>query len=148
MQTKEFIHALDDAQIATAIGAAEKSTSGEIRVFVTEKAVDDPVLAGEKEFLRLGMQKTAQRNAVLIYFAPKSQNYSVIGDEGVHQKCGQNFWNHITEEMTPLLKAHRYTDAIVTAVREIGELLATHFPIQAGDRNELPNKVERDPPTS
>ena len=146
MQTREFIHALDDAKIAEAIGAAEKTTSGEIRVFVTEKSVDDAVLAGEKAFLRMGMHKTELRNGVLIFFAPKSQKYAVIGDEGVHKKCGQNFWNHIAEEMTPLLKAHRYTDAILTAVREIGEVLAQHFPRKAGDINELPNKVERDHP--
>ena len=143
METKAFLHALDDQQIAEAIAQAEKTTSGEIRVFVSESAVDEPVLEAEKQFVRMGMMKTAQRNGVLIYFAPKSQKYAVIGDKGVHEKCGQKFWEHITEEMTPLLKARKFTEAVVLAVKEIGVALAKEFPPIAGDKNELPNRVER-----
>ncbi|MGZ8920218.1 MAG: TPM domain-containing protein, partial [Limisphaerales bacterium] len=72
METKQFLHALDDQQIAEAITVVEKLTSGEIRVFVSEQSVDEPVLEAEKQFARLGMTKTAQRNGVVIYFAPKS----------------------------------------------------------------------------
>ena len=143
METKAFLHALDDQQIAEAIAQAEKTTSGEIRVFVSESAVNEPVLEAEKQFLRMGMMKTAQRNGVLIYFAPKSQKYAVVGDKGVHEKCGQKFWEHITEEMTPLLKAGKFTAAVLLAVKEIGAALAKEFPPVAGDKNELPNRVER-----
>ena len=143
METKEFLHALDDQQIAEAIAQAEKTTSGEIRVFVSEAVVNEPVSEAEKQFMRLGMTKTAQRNGVLIYFAPKSQKYAVIGDKGVHEKCGQKFWEHITEEMTPLLKGGKYTEAVVLAVKEIGAALAKEFPPVAGDKDELPNRVER-----
>jgi uncharacterized membrane protein len=143
METKAFLHALDDQQIAEAIAQAEKTTSGEIRVFVSENAVNEPVVEAEKQFVRLGMMKTAQRNGVLIYFAPKSQKYAVIGDQGVHEKCGQKFWEHITEEMTPLLKAGKFTEAVVLAVKEIGAALGKEFPPVAGDKNELPNRVER-----
>lgn len=143
METKAFLHALNDEQIAHAIAETEQRTSGEIRVFVSESSVDDVVVAAEKQFVRMGMTKTAQRNGVLIYFAPKSQKYAVVGDQGVHQKCGQQFWQHITEEMTPLLKAGKYTEAVVYAVREVGAALAKEFPPLAGDKNELPNRVER-----
>ena len=143
METKAFLHALDDQQIAEAIAQAEKTTSAEIRVFVSESAANDPVLEAEKQFVRMGMTKTAQRNGVLIFFAPKSQKYAVVGDKGVHEKCGQKFWEHITEEMTPLLKAGSFTEAIVLAVKEIGASLAKEFPPLAGDKNELPNRVER-----
>ena len=144
METKQFLRALDDLKIAEAIAAAEKLTSGEIRVFVSEQAVEEPLLEAEKQFARLGMTKTAQRNGVLIYFAPKSQKYAVIGDKGVHEKCGQKFWEHITEEMTPLLKTGAFTEAVLLAVKDIGAVLAKEFPPLAGDRNELPNRVERE----
>ena len=144
MHTKEFVHLLDDKAIASAIAETEKRTSGEIRVFVTEKAVQDAVQEAEKQFVALGMTKTGERNGVLIYFAPKSQNYAVIGDSGVHQRCGQNFWQHITDEMTPLLKAGKFSEAVLLAIREIGEVLAREFPFKAGDKNELPNQIIRD----
>lgn len=144
MQTKDFLHALDDQQIAAAITEAEQRTSGEIRVFVTESVIEDVVIEAEKQFVRMGMTKTAMRNGVLIFFAPKSQKYAVVGDQGVHAKCGQKFWEHITVDMTPLLKAGKYTEAVVFAVHEIGAALAKEFPPIVGDRNELPNRVERD----
>jgi uncharacterized membrane protein len=148
MDTKQFVSALDDAKIAEAIGRAEKTTSGEIRVAVTEREVGDVVIEAEKQFVKMGMTKTELRNAVLIFFAPLSQKFAVVGDEGVHKRCGAQFWQHVTEEMTPLLKAGRYTDAIVIAVEEIGQVLAREFPWTQGDRNELPNTVERDRPKS
>src|SRR5688572_8665166 len=50
MKTKEFVEALDEKAIAQAIGEAEKRTSGEIRVFVSENLVQDPVKEAEKQF--------------------------------------------------------------------------------------------------
>ena len=144
MKTKDFVQALDEKAIADAVAQAEKQTSGEIRVFVSEKLIENPVAEAEKEFVSLGMTKTKKRNGVLIYFAPKSQKYAVIGDAGVHQRCGQNFWQHITSEMTPLLKAGKYSEAILLAVKEVGAVLAREFPWEPGDRNELPNQIARD----
>ena len=144
MHTKDFVHALDEKAIALAIAEAEKRTSGEIRVFVSEKEIQDAVAEAEKQFLALGMAKTAERNGVLIYFAPKSQRYAVIGDSGVHRRCGQNFWQHMMEEMTPLLKAGKFSDAVLLAIREIGEVLAREFPAKPEDRNELPNQIIRE----
>jgi len=143
MKTGEFVAALDEKAIAQAIADAEKRTSGEIRVFVSEGVVDDPVKEAEKQFLALGMTATKRRNGVLIYFAPKSQKYAVLGDSAVHARCGQNFWQHITEEMTPFLKAKKFTEAILLAVREVGEVLAREFPWEPGDKDELPNRIER-----
>jgi uncharacterized membrane protein len=144
MQAKDFLNALDDAAVVKAIAHAEKRTSGEIRVFVTHKPVEDAVVAARRHFVELGMTKTEARNGVLIFFAPKSRSFAVIGDQGVHEKCGQHFWEHITAKMTPLLKEGKFTDAVVFAVKEIGEVLAKEFPWKAGDRNELPNQVARD----
>jgi uncharacterized membrane protein len=144
MHTKDFLHALNDQAISHEIAEAEKRTSGEIRVFVSEKLVEDPVPEAEKQFVALGMTKTELRNGVLIYFAPKAQKYAVVGDKGVHERCGQKFWEHIANDMTPLLKAGKFTEAVVLAVREIGGVLAKEFPCGTGDKNELPNKIERE----
>jgi len=144
MHTKQFLSALDDDKIAEAIAAAEKKTSGEIRVFVTKEKIQNPIAAAEKEFVKLNMAATELRNGVLVYFAPQSQNYAIIGDKGVHEKCGQDFWERIATDMNPLLKEGKFTEAIILAVRGVGDALAKHFPWQKGDRNELPNQVARD----
>jgi uncharacterized membrane protein len=144
MKAKEFLNALDDNAIATAIADAEKRTSGEIRVFVTRSTSEDALKDAEAQFLRLEMDRTELRNSVLIYFAPRSHAFAIVGDRAIHERCGESFWRGITERITPVLKENRFTDAIVQAVHEIGTVLGKEFPWKEGDRNELPNDVARD----
>ena len=141
MKPRELIEKLDDALIVEAIAAAERKTSGEIRVCVSHRRRDDALAAAQRRFQKLGMERTRQRNAVLIFFVPRTRQFAVWGDTGVHARCGDDFWRGIVVEMTPLLKAGRFTDAVVLAVRRMGELLASHFPPEPEDRNELPDKV-------
>ena len=144
MKAKEFLAHVDDKQVLAAIEAAELKSSGEVRVFVSNEMIDDPMAAAQAQFNKLGMANTKNRNGVLLFFAPKTQRFAVIGDQGIHEKCGQAFWDDTRALMTERLKAGHYTDAIVAAVHKVGDLLAKHFPREPGDINELPNQVERD----
>ena len=147
MKTKHFVQALDHARITAAIVEAERQTSGQIRVFVSHHDVDDAVAAARDRFGRLGMEKTAARNGVLVFIAPEARKYAVVGDRGIHEKCGEDtFWKSVVGvTMRPLLKEERYTEAIVAAVSEIGRELAAHFPPVAGAHaNELPDGVEEE----
>lgn len=147
MKARHFIQALDHEKITAAIAAAERRTSGQIRVFVTHQNVEDPAHAARQHFARLGMEKTTARNGVLVFFAPEARKYAVIGDEGIHAKCeGDEFWKTLVSgTMRPLLKEERYTEAIVAAVEQVGQELATHFPRMEGEQpNELPDAVEED----
>src|SRR5690348_7624573 len=112
MHPKHFISQLDEAKIVAAIAAAERKTSGEIRVYISSKKRDDALDAAQKRFAKLGMTKTRHRNGVLIYFAPLTRQFAIIGDAGIHAKCGDNFWQTITSEMTPLLKSEQFTEAV------------------------------------
>ena len=76
MNSREFLAQLDEARIVAAIAQAEKGTSGEIRVFVSEREVDDVVERAERRFEKLGMTRTALRNGVLLYCAPRSQKFA------------------------------------------------------------------------
>ncbi len=141
MQTKVFYDALEHARISDAIRHAELRTSGEIRVFVAKRHSEDPVRAAQAEFRKLRMHVTRDRNAVLIYVAPRSQTFAIIGDQGVHEKCGQSFWGEVAQAMRSHFVAGRYTDGIVHGVAEAGALLSQHFPRHPDDRNELPDDV-------
>jgi uncharacterized membrane protein YgcG len=144
MKTKEFLKQVDDAQVLAAIEAAELKSSGEVRVFVSNEVIEDVMPAAQAQFNKLGMANTKNRNGVLLFFAPKTQRFAVIGDQGIHEKCGQPFWDDIRALMTERLKAGHYTEAVVAAVQRIGDVLGQHFPRDRGDINELPNQVARD----
>jgi uncharacterized membrane protein len=141
MKTKDFIKGLDAALIEQAIQEAERKTSGEIRVVVSQQPVDDPVSAARAEFARQGMTKTKRRNAVLLFIAPASQGFAIIGDEGVHARCGDAFWSEVAAAMQKDFRDGRHTHALLEGITRSGALLAAHFPPEAGDTNELPNTV-------
>ncbi|HEU5069332.1 MAG TPA: TPM domain-containing protein [Verrucomicrobiae bacterium] len=144
MKDKEFIKHLHDEPIVTAIRAAEAKTSGEIRVFISRREAADPLVAAQQEFARLGMTNTAQRNGVLIFVAPRSRKFAILGDQGVHEKCGEAFWRAVAEEMTAHFRKSEFTQGIVSAIQKAGTLLGEHFPRRTDDKNELPDAVERD----
>ena len=144
MKVKDFLKQVRHDDIVAAVRQAELKTSGEIRVFISHKKVDDAVAAGQAAFLRMGMAKTRHRNGVLIFVAPKAHKFAVIGDQAVHEKCGDVFWQALAAEMSGHFKKSDFTEGILHGVRKAGELLAAHFPPHRGDKHELPDQVEHD----
>ena len=144
MKPREFISQLENDKIVAAIRDAEKLTSGEIRVFISRKIITEVVATAQAEFNRLGMLHTQHRNAVLIFVAPASQKFAVIGDTGVHEKCGQPFWDELATEMSGHFAKSDFSEGLIHGIRRAGKILALHFPVLPGDNNELPDKVETD----
>jgi uncharacterized membrane protein len=142
MRTQRFLSHLDHERIVSAIRQAEARTSGEVRVYIQRGNFQEEALPrAQKKFLELGMQKTRERNAVLIFVAPREQKFAVIGDEGIHQKCGEQFWQELVERMRGHFQQEEFTDALVEAIESTGKLLARHFPKSADRGNELPDNI-------
>ncbi len=146
MQTKSFLGALDHARIVAAIREAEGRSHGEVRVHVSNQKVADTQAAAQAIFEKLGMTRTDLRNGVLIFVAPQSQNFAVIGDKGIHERCAPTFWTDIAHVMEEDFRAGRFTDGLVKGVARVGEALALNFPREAGrqDVNELKDEVSED----
>jgi uncharacterized membrane protein len=142
MRTKEFVSQLDHDRIVAAIKESEAKTSGQIRVYVQRgELAGDPVMAAQAQFQRLGMPATKERNGVLIFVAPRARKFAVIGDEGVHRKCGDQFWEQLVEKMRRHFQSENFTVALVEGIQETGKLLADHFPRNASPQNELPDEI-------
>ena len=144
MNHKEFVSKLDEARIVKAIAEAERKSSGEIRVYISHRRRTDPLKFARKRFVELGMTRTRHRNAVLIYLVPLTRQFAVVGDAGVHEKCGDAFWQRVSAQMAGLLKEGRFTEAIIEAIQMIGDILGQHFPRDPDDRNELPDRIVHD----
>jgi uncharacterized membrane protein len=146
MKPKDFVGALDDERIVAAIREAEGRTRAEIRVHVTAKPVEDAKQAAAQAFAKLGMSATAERNAVLIFLAPRSRSFAVLGDAGIHERCGEEFWARVASAMSAAFRESRFSEGLVAGIAAVGSELARHFPRHPGDgdRNELPDTVSRD----
>jgi uncharacterized membrane protein len=142
MRTREFLSKLEHARIVHAIREAESNTSGEIRVFIQRGKLEScPLVAAQKKFHQLRMHKTRERNAVLIFVAPRAHKFAVVGDKAIHEKCGDEFWQRVVNGMRTHFQNENFNDALVEAIREIGKLLAAHFPKTPGNANEVPDEI-------
>ena len=129
--------------IVNAIRHAEKRTSGEVRVFVESRCSwMDAIDRAAEIFFSIKMDKTGQRNAVLVYVAIKDRQLAVFGDEGIHNKVGTEYWNKVVKEMLSSFNKENYAKGIADCAIQIGEALTTHFPFDRDtDKNELPDEI-------
>jgi uncharacterized membrane protein len=142
MRSREFLSKLEHDRIVRAIREAESKTSGEIRVYVQRGKLNaDPLIVAQKQFQKLQMDRTQERNAVLIFVAPRVHKFAVVGDKAVHEKCGDEFWQRIVEGMRMHFQNEKFSHALVEAIKEIGKVLAAHFPRMSKSADELPDDI-------
>ncbi|GAB2695937.1 TPM domain-containing protein [Mucilaginibacter koreensis] len=131
----------DQQQVRLAIEAAERQTSGQIRVCVEETCSEEPVERAAKYFHKLEMHQTKQRNGVLIYLATKDRKFAIIGDAGINQLVPDNFWDSTKESMLTFFKQGDLVGGIVDGLQHAGSQLKTYFPHKSGGSNELPDDI-------
>jgi uncharacterized membrane protein len=139
---KELLTEAEKQRLVQAIRSAERLTSGEIRLYVESHCkFVNPIDRAETIFLQLGMEKTKRNNGVLLYIALKDRQYAIVGDKGIHEKVGDEFWQQQSKLLLSHFVGQRVIDGIEACIKEIGESLCLHFPHEAGDENELPDDI-------
>ena len=138
-----FFSEEENQRIVAAIQEAEKRTSGEVRIFVEKRCrFVDPLMRAKEIFVSLKMTETAQRNAVLVYVAMKDRQLAIFGDEGIHAKVGNDFWNSEVKKILLQFNRDNYAEGLIQVIRDTGEALVTHFPYDGTtDKNELPDEI-------
>ena len=143
MTRQQLLRSIDQERIKSAIKEAEQRTSGEIAVSVAPFFWGNVPKAARRAFVRLGVTRTQQRNGVLFFIVPSRRLFVVLGDEGIHQKVGQEFWDAVASHLTEHFRAGDFTEGLVHGIAEVGHQLAIHFPYdRTRDLNELPDEVD------
>lgn len=127
--------------VEESINRAELHTSGEIRLYVEDHCTEDVLDRAAHLFETLKMHATEQRNGVLIYMAVTDRQFAIIGDVGINTKVPTGFWDSVKDEMLAHFRQDDLPAGIRAGVLAAGEKLATHFPRESNDRDELPNTV-------
>jgi uncharacterized membrane protein len=142
MKLTHFLSSVEHERIHQAIRAAETGTSGDIVLFITHDRVEDPVTAADQEFRKLGLETGAKKNALLIFLAPKSQKFAIVGGTALHEKVGQRWWDELVALLGRHFKAESFTDGLVAVIQHAGHALQKHFPAGATDRTGERDIVE------
>lgn len=128
--------------IVQSIRDAEKQTSGEVRVFIESRcSFVDPVERAKEIFFDLKMEKTKDRDAVLLYIAMKDRQLALFADEGIYEKCGQAYWEEAVKKMLLDFKQNAIAKGIIDCVTAVGQTLKEKFPFEKTDKNELPDEI-------
>lgn len=136
-----FLKQAEEKQVVQAIKDAELNTSGELRVHVEERCSKEINERMKEVFLQLKMNETEARNGILIYLATKDRKVGIWGDQGIHDKVGQAFWEEEIALIIDHFKNDQKAEGLSKAIQLIGNKLKEHFPYQSDDVNELDDSI-------
>jgi uncharacterized membrane protein len=136
-----FFSSGEQNQISRAIEQAEKATSAEIKLIVLRHCWLDIKRKAAELFKKQGLDKTQQRNAVMILLVTTNHEFLIYGDEGIHQKVGQSFWNDVKDAMAAHFDRDEFGTGLQVGIERIGEKLHTYFPSQLDDKNEIGDEI-------
>ena len=141
--TDKLLNTSDKQMLVQAIQAAEKTTSGEIRVYVESRTKKGDALTRATEiFFKNKMNATKERNGVLVYVAVEDRKLAIYADQGIYDKVGVEFWYSQVQEMTSHFKEENYVKGMSVVIAEIGKALTHHFPYdRVTDTNELSDEI-------
>ena len=129
------------ASLVEAIKTAEDHSTGEIRVHIDFNTEDDNAGVAFEVFKRLCMEKTAERNAVLFHINFEQRYLTIIGDEGIHKKVHQQFWDKMHDDITAGFAKGRFFEPLQKAILDTGIELKKYFPVTGENKNELSDEI-------
>lgn len=94
-----------------------------------------------KQFLARNVHITRARTGVLLFVSLAERYAEVIADAGINRFAGQETWSGVVETLIDHARRGVLADGFVTAVGEVGALLAAHFPPEQSNPNELDDHV-------
>jgi putative membrane protein len=86
-------------------------------------------------------RRTVGRTGVLLYLSLDEHRAEIVADAAIAGKVAPEVWGEAMAALIGEVKAGRPADGMAKAVERIGVVLAEHFPLSAGDRNQLPDRL-------
>jgi putative membrane protein len=115
------------------------------RRFIPDERVAEAVqLRSLAAFTGQGLHHTRAETGILIFVSLLEHRVVVLADRGINEKVATGTWEEIVRIITDGLKSGRACEAFCRAIERCGEILASHFPRAADDRDELANKLVTD----
>ncbi|WP_353644339.1 TPM domain-containing protein [Mesorhizobium sp. WSM2239] len=90
-----------------------------------------------KQFLSRNVHVTSARTGVLIFVSLAERYAEIVADSGINSRVAQAVWDEVVGLLVADAREGRLADGFVSATGTVGKLLSEHFPVEAGDVNEL-----------
>jgi uncharacterized membrane protein len=131
------------------IAASERLHGAEIRFAIEGSLEPHEIRRGKSPraralevFAQLGVWDTEANNGVLIYVLLADHDVEIVADRGYNLRVTSNEWTAVCGAMERTFRAGDFAAGALEGVRQVGAILAAHFPPLPGgrDENELPNR--------
>ncbi len=83
---------------------------------------------------------TKGQTAVLIFVSLEEGQVAIVADKLIASKLPADYWDGPHAMIMRGMRSGNHCEGIIEAIQEIGDQLATYFPRQSDDRDELPNR--------
>ncbi len=97
--------------------------------------------AAAAAFDRFHVRGTKGATGIVIYVSLFERMVCVLGDAPISEKVAEAEWQGVADLVVRGIREGRHAEGLAAAIAKCGEMLAAHFPIQAGDVNELSNEL-------
>ena len=86
-------------------------------------------------------RRTHGRTGVLLYLSMRERRAEIVADEAIAGKVGPEVWGKAMADMLAEIRHGCIAEGLAAGVRDVGEVLADHFPRAEDDVNELPDRL-------
>jgi putative membrane protein len=112
------------------------------RLLAPKSRIDEAVhTLALASFTDQGLHHTRDHTGILILISLLEHRVEVLADRGINQKVSAGTWDEIVHMITAGIKSGQAGDAFCQSIARCGDILATHFPRQADDKDELSNRL-------
>ena len=114
------------------------------RLFVSKMQMEEEVReAAVTAFFSEKLYKTKDENGILLFVSVLERKVWILADAGINAKIDRDRWQGLVELITRGIRDGRQAEALCEAIRQVGDILKEHFPLQPGDINELRDLIIR-----
>lgn len=128
LHPNHFFSKEEKDKIVSAICDAEADTTGDILLHLERYCGADVLAKAKKLFEHQKLHLKKDKNAVLIYIALKERSFAILGDEGIHKRVGDQFWNGLSESLRQDFTKGEFLSGLESVIAQIGQELKVHFP--------------------
>ncbi|HJS13306.1 TPM domain-containing protein [Sphingopyxis sp.] len=114
-----------------------------LRMALTPRAIKaQRVRARAIDLFKVGTEaKTLGRTGVLLYLSLKEHRADIVADEAIAAKVTPEIWGNAMAALIERLRVGKPGEGMAEAVRQMGIVLAEHFPKGDENPNELPDRL-------
>ncbi|MHA4835703.1 TPM domain-containing protein [Sphingopyxis sp. MSC1_008] len=114
-----------------------------LRMALTPRAIKaQRVRARAIDLFKVGTEaKTLGRTGVLLYLSLKEHRADIVADEAIAAKVTPEIWGNAMAALIERVRVGKPGEGMAEAVRQMGIVLAEHFPKGDENPNELPDRL-------